>query len=171
MLSKPCRIWEHFGTCCRNHVAFEGILEHVVETMSHLKAFWNMLSNENIMYNKTIILKSATVPSGTRSVSDPPLLLSQIFLDLEPSVLLFGAVSSSVLRTQQVQPLITTVTRFRTILHFFSEAPFLQRSVPKRLPSEPPKHPKNSKIGKKPGLWTHLRPSYAKRLRLEGVKL
>ena len=25
----------------RNHVAFESILEHVVETMSHLKAFWN----------------------------------------------------------------------------------------------------------------------------------
>ena len=40
MLSKPCRIWEHFGTCCRNHVAFDGILEHVVETMSHLTAFW-----------------------------------------------------------------------------------------------------------------------------------
>ena len=67
---------------------------------------------------------SATVPSGTRSVSDPPLLLSQIFLDLELSVLLFGAVSSSVLRTQQVQPLIRCMTRFRTILHFFSEALF-----------------------------------------------
>ena len=26
--------------CCRNHVAFDGILEHVVETMSHLTAFW-----------------------------------------------------------------------------------------------------------------------------------
>jgi len=25
--------------CCRNHVAFDGILEHVVETMSHLTAF------------------------------------------------------------------------------------------------------------------------------------
>ncbi len=38
-------------------------------------------------YNDITI--SAAVPSGTRSVSDPPLLLSQIFLDLELSVLLF----------------------------------------------------------------------------------
>ena len=36
-----------------------------------------------------IMVLSATVPSGTRSVSDPPLLLSQIFSDLELSVLLF----------------------------------------------------------------------------------
>ena len=63
-----------------------------------------------------------------------------------------GAVCSLVLRTQQVQPLITRVTRFQTLLHFFSEAFFLQRSVPKRLPTDSTKHFENSKICKKPNL-------------------
>ena len=36
-----------------------------------------------------LCLISATVPSGTRSVSEAPLLISQIFSDLELSVLLF----------------------------------------------------------------------------------
>ena len=63
-----------------------------------------------------------------------------------------GAVCSLVLETHRVQGLIRTVTRFRTILHFFSEALFLQRSVPKRLPRDRPKHTKISKICKKSGL-------------------
>ena len=63
-----------------------------------------------------------------------------------------GAVCSLVLRTRRVQPLIRCMTRFRTILHFFSEALFLQRSVPQRLPRDPPKHTKISKICKKSGL-------------------
>ena len=62
------------------------------------------------------------------------------------------AVSSLVLRTHRVQAVIRSVPRFRTIWHFFSEAFFLQRSVPKRLPRDPAKHTKISKICKKTGL-------------------
>ena len=54
---------------------------------------------------------------------------------------------------------------------FFRSTFLLQRSAPKKLPRDPPKHTKISKICKKSGLRTHPRPSNAKKLRLEGVKL
>ena len=91
-----------------------------------------------------------------KSVYPPPCLQAREACPVHPScfsaLLRSGAVSSSVLKTQQVQPLIRRVTRFRTFLHFFSETLFSQRSVPKRLPRDPPKHPKISKICKKSNL-------------------
>ena len=58
----------------------------------------------------------------------PPCLQAQEACPIHPScfsdLLRSGAVCSLVLRTQQVQGLIRTMTRFRSILHFFSETFF-----------------------------------------------
>ena len=66
------------------------------------------------------------------------------------SFLSYGAVCALAFRDPLGPTPFYPRARFRTILHSFSEAPFLQRSVPKGVPLDSPKQQKNPKSAKNP---------------------